>query len=193
MCGGVPDRDYRADLSKNPADTSAHLGHPALHRPRHPLYEPRIVERRPRHGRDRPARADGVHPDVVRSPFDGKHLRELLDGALRARVGRLVEVLLGEGIAVDDEGATGGQVADCKAAAALLAHLPPTARVLHGDKGYDTDLIRRWVEANGTLPNIPPKANRIWKNCFSPVLYRARNAIERMFCRLKDFRRKGWL
>ena len=25
--------------------------------------------------------------------------------------------------------------------------------------------------------------------CFSPVLYRDRNAIERMFCRLKDFRR----
>jgi transposase len=28
-----------------------------------------------------------------------------------------------------------------------------------------------------------------WKNCFSPHLYRNRNAIERMFCRLKDFRR----
>ena len=39
------------------------------------------------------------------------------------------------------------------------------------------------------MPNIPPKANRRWKNCFSPVLYRQRNAIERMFCRLKDFRR----
>jgi transposase len=31
--------------------------------------------------------------------------------------------------------------------------------------------------------------NRVWKNCFSPVLYRARNAVERTFCRLKDFRR----
>jgi transposase len=39
------------------------------------------------------------------------------------------------------------------------------------------------------MPNIPPKANREWKNCFSPFLYRNRNAIERMFCRLKDFRR----
>ena len=39
------------------------------------------------------------------------------------------------------------------------------------------------------MPNIPPKANRIWKNCFSPYLYRDRNAIEWMFCRLKDFRR----
>jgi transposase len=27
------------------------------------------------------------------------------------------------------------------------------------------------------------------ENCFSPYLYRGRNAIERMFGRLKDFRR----
>ena len=39
------------------------------------------------------------------------------------------------------------------------------------------------------MPNIPPKANRKWKNYFSPYLYRNRNAIERIFCRLKDFRR----
>ena len=31
--------------------------------------------------------------------------------------------------------------------------------------------------------------SRRWKPCFSPVLYRTRNAIERMFCRLKEFRR----
>ena len=45
------------------------------------------------------------------------------------------------------------------------------------------------AEDRGVMPNIPPKANRRCKNCFSPVLYRNRNAIERMFCRLKDFRR----
>jgi transposase len=49
--------------------------------------------------------------------------------------------------------------------------------------------IRRQVEERGTMPNIPPKANRKWKRRFSPLLYRNRNAIERMFCRLKDFRR----
>jgi transposase len=65
----------------------------------------------------------------------------------------------------------------------------PHARILHADKGYDSNAIRRQVEANGTMPNIPPKVNRRWKNAFSPVLYRNRNAIERMFCRLKDFRR----
>ena len=60
---------------------------------------------------------------------------------------------------------------------------------MHADKGYDSNAIRRQVEGKGAMPNIPPKANRRWKNCFSPFLYRDRNAIERMFCRLKDFRR----
>jgi transposase len=83
---------------------------------------------------------------------------------------------------------TGGQVADCTAGGELLARLP-ACEILHGDKGYDSDAIRRQVEDASAMPNIPPKANRKWKNCFSPFLYRNRNAIERMFCRLKDFRR----
>jgi transposase len=58
-----------------------------------------------------------------------------------------------------------------------------------GDKGYDSNAIRHRVEQKGTMPNIPPKANRRWKNRFSSVLYGDRNAIERMFGRLKDFRR----
>jgi transposase len=83
---------------------------------------------------------------------------------------------------------TGGQVADCVAADTLLDQISST-ELLHGDKGYDTDAVRRKIEAKGAAPNIPPKSNRIWKNCFSPRLYRSRNAIERMFGRLKDFRR----
>src|SRR4051794_41011717 len=83
---------------------------------------------------------------------------------------------------------TGGQVADCTAGEALLERLPH-CDILHADKGYDANAIRQQVERRGTMPNIPPKANRKWKNCFSPFLYRNRNAIERMFCRLKDFRR----
>ncbi|BBF92052.1 hypothetical protein BLTE_07370 [Blastochloris tepida] len=81
---------------------------------------------------------------------------------------------------------TGGNVADCTAGHDLLKQLPD-ARILHADKGYDSNAIRQQVEANGTMPNIPPKLNRRWKGTFSRVVYRARNAIERMFCRLKDF------
>lgn len=83
---------------------------------------------------------------------------------------------------------TGGQVADCVAADSLLDKVA-TADLIHGDKGYDTNAVRRKIEAIGAAPNILPKINRIWKNCFSPYLYRNRNAIERMFNRLKDFRR----
>ncbi len=83
---------------------------------------------------------------------------------------------------------TGGQVGVCTTSAKLLEQLPD-CEIAHADKGYDANAIRLQVQARGAMPNIPPKANRKWKNCFSPFLYRNRNAIERMFCRLKDFRR----
>jgi transposase len=51
--------------------------------------------------------------------------------------------------------------------------------IVHADKGYDSNAIRNKVEGKGAMPNIPPKANRRWRNCFSPFLYRDRNAIER--------------
>jgi len=60
---------------------------------------------------------------------------------------------------------------------------------LHAGKGHDSDAVRRMVEARGSMPDIPPTANRIWKSCFSCNLYRDRNAIERMFRRLEDFMR----
>ena len=63
------------------------------------------------------------------------------------------------------------------------------ASILHGDKGYNSNAVRRKIESLGAAPNIPSKINRRWKCCFSPVLYRDRNAIERMFGRIKDFRR----
>ena len=83
---------------------------------------------------------------------------------------------------------TGGHAADAPQAAWLLATLPENVIVL-ADKAYDADAIRRLIEARGSTPNIPFKTTRRWKGCFSPVLYKGRNAVERMFCRLKDFRR----
>ena len=79
---------------------------------------------------------------------------------------------------------TGGQVADCTAIDTLLEPIPATA-IPHDDKGYDRDAVRRKIESKGVASNIPPKANRRRKNCFSPYLYRNSNAIERMFGRLR--------
>jgi transposase len=72
--------------------------------------------------------------------------------------------------------------------AALLARLP-NCEILHGDKGYDANSLRRQVEERGVMRNMPPKVNRKWKNCFSPFLCRYGTAIELMFGWLKDFRR----
>ncbi|WP_086011743.1 IS5 family transposase [Sphingomonas sp. PAMC 26621] len=83
---------------------------------------------------------------------------------------------------------TGGNVADCQAAETLLDDLAPRTVVL-ADKPYDTNAIRDLIERQGAVPNIPSKANRSWKSCFSRSLYKGRNAVERMFCRLKDYRR----
>jgi transposase len=83
---------------------------------------------------------------------------------------------------------TGGQLADCIAADALLEQMPATSLLL-ADKGYDTDVASHKIENKGVAPNVPPKANRRGKNCFPPYLYRHRNVIARMFGRLKTFRR----
>jgi transposase len=65
----------------------------------------------------------------------------------------------------------------------------PADVLVIADRGYDTNPVRRAIEARGATPNIPPKVNRRWKPPFSRTLYRGRNAIECMFGRLKDFRR----
>ncbi len=81
--------------------------------------------------------------------------------------------------------------ASCIAAEPLLRLLPPQVNVVQGDKGYDSNTVRSQIEAAGAAPNIPPKSNRRYKPSFSPALYRDCNAVERMFGRLKDFRRIG--
>ena len=68
-------------------------------------------------------------------------------------------------------------MADCTAAEALLEQMPATS-ILRGDKGYDSNAVRRKIEAMGAASNIPPQINRVCKPCFSPALYRDRNDIE---------------
>ena len=53
---------------------------------------------------------------------------------------------------------TGDQIADCSAGAVLLEQMPRSA-ILHGDKGYDSDAIRRQVEGKGAMPNRPRRTD----------------------------------
>jgi len=44
------------------------------------------------------------------------------------------------------------------------------------------------IESQGAVPNIPSKPTGAGKADY-PARYKGRNAVERMFCRLKDYRR----
>jgi transposase len=57
------------------------------------------------------------------------------------------------------------------------------------DKGYDGDDVRSNLLTRGILPVIPPKSNRKQFIECDFKRYKDRNRIERMFNRLKQFRR----
>ena len=71
----------------------------------------------------------------------------------------------------------------------MLADHLPGARYLLADKAYDADHWRAWLRRRRIQPVIPNKANRKHLHAFDAKRYRGRNVIERMFGRLKDFRR----
>ena len=83
---------------------------------------------------------------------------------------------------------TPGNTNDHKAALPCLSKMPAPKHVI-ADKGYDSKALRDWLRKRGTTPVIPPRKCRKHKYRYDKVLYRQRNVIERMFGRLKDFRR----
>ena len=83
---------------------------------------------------------------------------------------------------------TPGQRGEVRVAAALISAVPPGSR-LAADAAYDSDGLRRFLAERGTLPVIPNNPTRKSTHPFDEDAYRQRNLIERMFCRLKDWRR----
>jgi transposase len=83
---------------------------------------------------------------------------------------------------------TPGQDADIASAPAVLALAPLMSKLL-ADKGYDGDWLRAEIIEHGAIPVIPNKSNRVVIHPFNKPAYKGRNAIERCFCRIKDFRR----
>lgn len=66
--------------------------------------------------------------------------------------------------------------------------MPPSTELV-ADKGYDSQALREWLDARGTEAVIPPRKNRKTQYDYDKAIYKQRNIIERMFCRLKDWRR----
>ena len=84
---------------------------------------------------------------------------------------------------------TGGEASDYLAVPALLEMPVTTPRAMLADKGYDGDAVREALLIRGILPVIPSKVNRREKIACDDRRYQDRNRIERMFGRLKQFRR----
>ena len=63
------------------------------------------------------------------------------------------------------------------------------ARRLVADRGYDANHLRRLLAERGTEAVIPSTTARRVPIPHDAEAYKARNSVERMWCRLKDWRR----
>ncbi len=60
---------------------------------------------------------------------------------------------------------------------------------LIADKAYDAERLRRWLAERRIKAVIPSTASRTVPYPLDRRAYRRRNQIERLFCRLKNWRR----
>ena len=81
-----------------------------------------------------------------------------------------------------------GNINDMTMAGALLAAAKPFDRLI-ADRGYDTNAVRALIAARGAQAVIPSTAARRAPIPYDRTAYRARNLVERLWCRLKDWRR----
>jgi transposase len=86
-----------------------------------------------------------------------------------------------------------GQAADGPEGRALLEKWakdkPESVCNVLMDKAYEGDETRQLVFDLDLVPVVPPKSNRIEPWEYDKEMYKRRNEVERVFCRLKRFRR----
>ena len=70
----------------------------------------------------------------------------------------------------------------------LLEAGAPAKRLI-ADKAYDAERLRRWLAERRIKAVIPSTASRTAPYPLDHRAYRRRNHIERLFCRLKNWRR----
>jgi transposase len=84
-----------------------------------------------------------------------------------------------------------GNAHDAPEGRSLLEDLGPMPKGLPllMDKAYEGDQTRQLVLDLGMIPVVPPKSNRLDPWEYNRELYKKRNEVERLFRRLKGFRR----
>lgn len=83
---------------------------------------------------------------------------------------------------------TPGNTHDLVGAHGLIGMVPRPKSLL-ADRAYDAKSLRDALVARRIKAVIPPNPTRKHPHRYDKRAYRGRNVIERMFCRLKDFRR----
>jgi transposase len=84
-----------------------------------------------------------------------------------------------------------GQAHDAPAGRALLNRLGPSSRPIHllMDRAYEGNETRQLALDLGFVPVVPPLRTRVQPWEYDRAMYKRRNEIERLFRRLKGFRR----
>ncbi len=82
---------------------------------------------------------------------------------------------------------TEGQAHDGRSAADMFASIR-AGQTLLADRAYDSDALHEALAARGAFANIRLMPNRVKTFTFDANLYKARNAVERFFNKLKHFR-----
>lgn len=82
---------------------------------------------------------------------------------------------------------TAGQVSEHTQAEALVAGF--RAGFVLTDKGYDSDAFVEAIKVGGATPVTPPRCNRITPRDYDKEIYKERNLVERLFQKLKEYRR----
>jgi len=82
---------------------------------------------------------------------------------------------------------TGGQISDYQKADDLIEGFQ--ADYVIADKGYDSDAFVQAINSTGAEAVIPPRSNRKKMRSYDEELYKDRNLVERLFQKLKHYRR----
>jgi transposase len=82
---------------------------------------------------------------------------------------------------------TAGQVSEHTQAEALIGGF--LAGFVLADKGYDSDAFVEIIKGGGATPVIPPRSNRKTPRDYDKDIYKERNLVERLFQKLKGYRR----
>ena len=82
---------------------------------------------------------------------------------------------------------TAGEASDYHQALPLLKGEKPD--YVLADRGYDSDEIVDYIRGINAIPVIPPRSNRLVQREYDKIIYKERNLVERLFNRLKQFRK----